>query len=84
MSVWTPTAIAKEPLRERAHSSCRTAVIMTSAPAPPYFSSYSRPSKPRSPMRRKIVFGMHPAASQASTCGMTSFSTKDRTVARNI
>ena len=35
-------------------------------------------------MRRKIVFGMRPAASQASTCGMTSFSTKDRTVARNI
>src|SRR5216117_934442 len=84
MSQWTPTAIAKEPERERAHSSCRTAVIMTSAPAPPYRSSYSRPRKPSSPMRRKIAFGMRPAVSHASTCGITSFSTKDRTVARNM
>src|SRR2546426_2015044 len=84
MSQWTPTAIAKEPERERAHSSCRTAVIMTSAPTPPYRSSYSRPRKPSSPMRRKIAFGMRPAVSHASTCGITSFSTKDRTVARNI
>src|SRR5438093_632477 len=80
----TPTPIAKEPERERAHSSCRTAVIMTSAPAPPYRSSYSRPKKPSSPMRRKIAFGMRPAVSHASTCGITSFSTKDRTVARNM
>src|SRR2546422_3150721 len=84
MSVWTPTAIANEPERERAHSSCRTALIMTSAPAPPYLSSYSRPRKPSSPMRRKIGFGRRPAASHASTCGITSFSTKDRTVARNM
>src|SRR5438552_5537232 len=84
MSQWTPTAIAKEPERERAHSSCRTAVIMTSAPAPPYRSSYSRPRKPSSPMRRKIAFGMRPAVSHASNCGITSFSTKDRTVARNM
>src|SRR5437867_7861032 len=84
MSQWTPTAIAKEPERERAHSSCRTAVIMTSAPAPPYRSSYSRPRKPSSPIRRKIAFGMRPAVSHASTCGITSFSTKDRTVARNM
>src|SRR3989454_1012505 len=84
MSQWTPTAMAKEPERERAHSSCRTAVIMTSAPAPPYRSSYSRPRKPSSPMRRKIAFGMRPAVSHASTCGITSFSTKDRTVARNM
>src|SRR2546427_11108987 len=49
MSVWTPTAIANEPDRDRAHSSCRTAVVNRSA-----------------------------------TCGMTSRSTKARTVARNI
>ena len=84
MSQWTLTAIANEPERERAHSSCSTALIMMSAPAPPYLSSYSSPRKPSSPMRRKIVFGMRPAASHASTCGMTSFSTNDRTLARNI
>src|SRR5439155_56452 len=49
-----------------------------------YRSSYSRPKKPSSPMRRKIAFGMRPAVSHASTCGITSFSTKDRTVARNM
>src|SRR5919201_6691246 len=84
MSQWTPTAIANEPERERAHSSCRTAVIITSAPAPPYFSSYSSPRKPSAPMRRNTAFGIRPAASHSSTCGMTSFSTKARTVARNI
>ena len=84
MSQCTPTAIANDPERERAHSSCSTALIITSAPAPPYFSSYSRPKKPSSPMRRKIVLGMRPAASHASTWGMTSFSTNDRTVARNM
>src|SRR5437867_5405297 len=84
MSVWTPTAIANEPDRDRAHSSCRTAVVNRSAPAPPYFSSYSTPRKPSSPMRGQIAFGMRPAASHASTCGITSRSTKARTVARNI
>src|SRR6058998_3387475 len=84
MSVWTPTAIANEPDRGRAHSSCRTAVVNRSAPAPPYFSSYSTPRKPSAPMRGQIVFGMRPAASHASTCGMTSRSTNARTVARNI
>jgi len=84
MSVWTPTAIANEPERDRAHSSCRTAVVNRSAPAPPYFSSYSTPRKPSSPMRGQMVFGMRPAASHASTCGITSRSTKARTVARNM
>src|SRR2546427_1719027 len=57
MSVWTPTAIANEPDRDRAHSSCRTAVVNRSAPAPPYCSSYSTPRKPSSPMRGQIAFG---------------------------
>lgn len=35
-------------------------------------------------MRGQIDFGMRPAASHSSTCGMTSRSTKLRTVARNI
>jgi len=43
----------------------------------------SRPRKPSSPMRRKIV-SHAAAASQAFHCGMTSFSTKDRTVRENI
>src|SRR3989442_15553449 len=33
---------------------------------------------------RQIVFGMRPAASHASPCGITSCSTKLRTEARNI
>src|SRR2546427_233755 len=54
MSQWTPTAIANEPERERAHSSCSTIVVRRSAPLPPYFSSYSRPRKPSSPSRGQI------------------------------
>src|SRR5688500_9304183 len=84
MSQCTPTAIAKEPERERAHSSWSTALMRTSAPAPPYFSSYSTPRKPSSPMRGQIDFGMRPAASHSSTWGATSLSTKLRTAARNI
>src|ERR671922_689178 len=84
MSQCTPTAIANDPERERAHSSWSTAVIITSAPAPPYFSSYSSPRKPSSPMRWNTAFGMRPATSHSSTCGMTSFSTNARTVARNM
>src|SRR5437870_3734288 len=83
MSVWTPTAIANDPLRDRAHSSCRTTVVKRSAPPPPYFSSYSTPRKPSAPMRGQIDFGMRPAASHASICGATSRSTKARTAARN-
>jgi hypothetical protein len=84
MSQCTPTAMANEPERERAHSSWSTADIMTSAPAPPSFSSYSRPKKPSSPMRRHSAFGIRPAVSHSSTCGATSLSTNARTVARNI
>src|SRR6185436_18863898 len=84
MSQCTPTAIANEPERERAHSSCRIAVVSRSAPAPPYFSSYSTPSRPSSPMRVQIHRGIRPACSHSSTCGAISFSTKLRTVARNI
>src|SRR5712691_10822448 len=84
MSQCTPTAMAKEPERERAHSSWRIAVVRRSAPAPPYFSSYSTPRNPSSPMRAQIPRGIRPACSHSSTCGMISFSTKDRTVARNM
>src|SRR5215210_585949 len=84
MSQWTPTAIAKEPERDRAHSSWRIALVRRSAPAPPYFSSYSTPRSPSSPMRVQIHRGMRPACSHSSTCGAISFSTKARTVARNI
>src|SRR5881296_3114525 len=84
MSQWTPTAIANEPERERAHSSCSTIVVRRSAPLPPYFSSYSRPRKPSSPSRGQIDRGMRPAASHSSTCGMISRSMNCRTVARNI
>ena len=84
MSVWTPTAIAKEPERERAHSSWSTAVVRRSAPPPPYFSSYSTPRRPSAPMRGQMDFGMRPAASHSSTWGITSFSTKLRSVWRNI
>src|SRR5215813_8148262 len=54
MSQWTPTAIANEPERERAHSSWSTIVVRRSAPPPPYFSSYSRPRNPSSPRRGQI------------------------------
>ncbi len=84
MSVCTPTAMAKEPERERAHSSCSTAEVMKSAAAPPYFSSYSTPKNPSSPIRRKMARGMRPATSHSSTRGMTSFSTNPRTAPRNI
>src|SRR3989304_2299306 len=43
MSVWTPTAMASEPQRERPSSSQSTAVVRKSAPAPPYFSLSSTP-----------------------------------------
>src|SRR5215813_3228843 len=84
MSQCTPTAMAKEPERDRAHSSCSTAEVSTSAPAPPYLSSYSTPSRPSSPMRDQIQRGIRPAASHSSTCGAISLSTKLRTVLRNI
>src|SRR5438105_12911791 len=84
MSQCTPTAMAKEPERERAHSWWRIAVVRRSAPAPPYFSSYSTPRNPSSPMRGQIQRGMRPACSHSSMCGAISFSTKDRTVARNM
>src|SRR6266545_2518020 len=84
MSVCTPTAMANDPHRALAHSSWSTAEVRKSAPAPPYFSSYSTPRNPSSPMRRQRDFGMRPAASHSSTCGATSRSTKLRTVARNI
>src|SRR5919106_4196478 len=84
MSQCTPTAMANEPERERAHSSCSTAEVSRSAPAPPYFSSYSTPRSPSSPMRGQIQRGIRPACSHSSTCGMISFSTKARTVPRNI
>src|SRR5438552_17694687 len=84
MSQCTPTAMAKEPERERAHSWWRIAVVRRSAPAPPYFSSYSTPRNPSSPMRDQIQRGIRPACSHSSTCGAISFSTKARTVARNI
>src|SRR5215207_1874902 len=84
MSQWTPTAMAKEPERDRAHSSWRIALVRRSAPAPPYFSSYSTPRSPNSPMRVQIHRGMRPACSHSSPCGAISFSTKARTVARNI
>ena len=58
MSVWTPTAMASEPQRERPSSSQSTAVVRKSAPAPPYFSSYSTPRKPNSPMRGQMDFGI--------------------------
>src|SRR5437773_8615423 len=72
MSQWTPTAMAKEPERERAHSSCSTIVVRRSAPLPPYFSSYSTPRNPSSPRRGQIARGIRPAASHSSTCGMIS------------
>src|SRR4029453_13361727 len=84
MSQCTPTAMAKEPERERAHSSCSTAEVSTSAPDPPYCSSYSTPSSPSAPMRGQIQRGIRPAASHSSMCGAISFSTKLRTVPRNI
>src|SRR6185503_19961292 len=84
MSVSTPTAMAREAQRERAISSQRTAVVRTSAPPPPYFSSYSTPRKPSAPIRGQIDFGISPASPHASTCGSTSFCTKVRTVCRNI
>src|SRR6185295_151619 len=84
MSQCTPTAMAKEPERERAHSSCSTAEVNTSLPPPPYFSSYSTPSSPSSPMRAQIQRGIRPAASHSSMCGAISLSTKLRTVLRNI
>src|ERR1043166_7634953 len=84
MSQGTPTAMAKEPERERAHSSCSTIVVRRSAPLPPYFSSYSRPRNPSSPRRGQIDRGIRPAVSHSSTCGMTSRSMNCRTVVRNI
>ncbi len=84
MSVCTPTAIASEAQRERAISSQSTAVVSTSAPAPPYFSSYSTPRKPSAPMRGQMDLGIWPASSHSSTCGSTSFWTKARTAWRNI
>src|SRR5439155_10913551 len=65
MSQWTPTAMAKEPERERAHSSCSTIVVRRSAPLPPYFSSYSTPRNPSSPRRGQIDRGIRPAASHS-------------------
>jgi len=67
MSVCTPTAMAREPERERTISSQRTMVVWMSAPPPPYFSSYSTPRKPSSPMRGQIDFGICPASSHSST-----------------
>ena len=58
MSVCTPTAIASEAQRARAISSQSTAVVRTSAPAPPYFSSYSTPRKPSAPIRGQIDLGI--------------------------
>src|SRR5688572_827268 len=84
MSFWTPTAMASEPERERAISSQRTAVVRKSAPAPPYFSSYSTPRKPSTPMRGQMDFGICPACSHSSMWGATSLSTKVRTDWRNI
>src|SRR5690242_3962144 len=84
MSVCTPTAMASEAQRARAISSQSTAVVSTSAPAPPYFSSYSTPRKPSAPMRGQIDLGICPASSHASTWGSTSFWTKARTACRNI
>src|SRR5258708_26142046 len=84
MAVLTPRAIANERERERAPSSWRTAVVRRSAPPPPYFSSYSTPSRPSAPMRGQMDFGIRPAASHASMWGATSRSTKLRTVWRNI
>src|SRR3972149_1752743 len=84
MSAWTPTAMASEPQRERPSSSQSTAVVRKSAPAPPYFSSYSTPRKPSAPIRGQMDFGICPAASHSSMCGATSLSTKLRTTARNI
>ena len=84
MSFCTPTAMAREPERERAISSWSTAEVRKSAPAPPYFSSYSTPRKPSSPMRGQMDRGIWPASSHSSMWGATSLSTNDRTVCRNM
>src|SRR5712691_9780511 len=84
MSVCTPTAMARAAQRERAISSQSTAVVRKSAPAPPYFSSYSTPRKPSSPMRGQMDLGICPACSHSSMCGSTSRWTKLRTACLNI
>src|SRR5512134_125739 len=84
MSVCTPTAIASDAQRARAISSQSTAVVSRSAPAPPYFSSYSTPRKPSAPIRGQMDLGISPASSHSSTCGSTSFCTKVRTACLNI
>jgi hypothetical protein len=76
--------MASDPERERAISSHSTMVVGKSAPAPPYFSSYSTPRKPSSPRRGQIDFGICPACSHSSICGSTSFSTNERTVCLNM
>jgi len=58
MSVCTPTAMAREAQRARAISSQSTAVVRTSAPAPPYFSSYSTPRKPSSPCAARSTWDL--------------------------
>ena len=84
MSVWTSTLKATPPERQRAISSPSTTLERKSPPAPPYSAGNSRPRKPSSPSRRQNARGIRPAASQASTWGATSFSTKARTVRRSI
>src|SRR6266508_1146690 len=84
MSVCTPTAMAREAHPERAISSQSTAVVRKSAPPPPYFSSYSTPRKPSSPMRGQMDLGICPACSHSSIYGSTSRWTKLRTACLNI
>src|SRR6185295_9912166 len=84
MSVCTRTLKATPPDRHRAISSPSTTLDRKSPPPPPYSTGNSRPSRPSSPSRRQNTRGIRPASSHASTCGVTSLSTKARMVRRSI
>src|SRR6185503_1828593 len=84
MSVCTSTLKATPPERQRAISSPSTTLERKSPPAPPYSGGNSRPRNPSSPSRRQKARGIRPALSHWGTKGVTSFSTKARTLFRSI